>query len=91
MFQLVPVAIPGCLEFLDQHIGLRNLTHLYVLTQNVYTQVLINMNMFHDWLVISNIKTQPFTNYIFLLSSVVSSIVNLQFLLNNLGRFGGDK
>jgi len=49
------------------------------------------MNMFHDWLVISNLKMHPFTDHVFLLSSVISSILDLKLILNNFGKLEVDK
>ena len=50
MFQLVPIITPGWWKLPNQHISLKYLPHLYILVQDFSTQVLVNMNLFHDCL-----------------------------------------
>jgi len=49
------------------------------------------MNLPYDWLVISDLDLQLFTNHILLISIIINSILHLQFLPYDLGEFEGDK
>lgn len=71
VFKVIFVVVSGRREFFNKHIYLQDLAHLHPFGQYLSTQVLIGMDLFHDWLIIHDLDLQPLVEDVFSLSNII--------------------